>query len=133
MVDPVWRTGKLCYVEIPSVDVQQSADFYARAFGWRIRPDAHGQPSFDDTTGQVSGTFVRDRPPAAEPGFMLYVMVANAADAEEKVIAAGGEIVMPVGNYGGETLGRFRDPSGNVMGVYQQPGLAEMEAEASTG
>ena len=61
---------------------------------------------------------------------MLYVMVADAAAAAEKVIAAGGEIVMPVGDYGGETLARFQDPSGNVMGIYQQPGLADVEADA---
>jgi hypothetical protein len=25
---PEWRTGKLCYVEIPAVDVARSAEFY---------------------------------------------------------------------------------------------------------
>ncbi len=29
----------------------------------------------------------------------------------------------------GKTFARFRDPVGNVLGVHQQPGLAEMEAE----
>jgi uncharacterized protein len=128
MAAPDFRIGKLCYVEIPSRDPHESADFYERAFGWRIRSRETDQPSFDDTTGQVSGMFVRDRAPAVESGFMLHIMAADAADAADAVLAAGGEIVLPVGNYGGETLARFRDPSGNVMGIYQQPGLAEMEA-----
>ena len=29
----------------------------------------------------------------------------------------------------GKTFARFHDPTGDVLGVYQQPGLAEMEAK----
>lgn len=25
---PKWRTGKICYIEIPAVDVDRSAEFY---------------------------------------------------------------------------------------------------------
>jgi hypothetical protein len=28
---PKWRTGKLCYVEIPAMDVARSAEFYRQA------------------------------------------------------------------------------------------------------
>jgi uncharacterized protein len=31
---PTLRSGKLCYVEIPAVDVHRSASFCERAFGW---------------------------------------------------------------------------------------------------
>ena len=58
---------------------------------------------------------------------MLYVMAADAAAVANAVIAAGGEIVLPVGRYGGEVLATFRDPAGNLMGIYQQPGLAKSE------
>jgi predicted enzyme related to lactoylglutathione lyase len=131
MAEPELRTGKLCYVEIPSTDPHESAEFYAQAFGWRIRGDMD-RPSFDDTTGQVSGAFVRDRRPAVEPGLLLWIMVADAVAAADAVVAAGGEIVLPVGNYDGETLARFRDPGGNVLGIYQQPGLAEIEAQRAS-
>jgi predicted enzyme related to lactoylglutathione lyase len=122
---PTLRTGKLCYVEIPARDVHASASFYERAFGWTIRFADTDRPSFDDTTGEVSGAFVIGRAPASEPGFMLWVMAADAAVAVEAVIAAGGEIVQPVGTYGGETLATFSDPAGNVLGIYQQPGLTD--------
>jgi predicted enzyme related to lactoylglutathione lyase len=75
---PEWRTGKLCYVEIPAVDVARSAEFYQQAFGWQLRRRGDGSTSFDDTVGQVSGTFVPGGPPAAEPGFLIYIMVADA-------------------------------------------------------
>ena len=61
---------------------------------------------------------------------MIYVMVARADAALDAVLAAGGEIVRPVDPGAGEVFGWFRDPAGNVLGVYQQPGLAEAEASA---
>ena len=56
---PTLRTGTICYLEIPARDVRRSADFYRAAFAWRIRFGDTDRPSFDDTTGQVSGEFVR--------------------------------------------------------------------------
>ena len=34
---PKWRTGKICYIEIPAADVARSAEFYQQAFGWKMR------------------------------------------------------------------------------------------------
>ncbi len=130
MVDsggPRYRTGKLCYIEIPAADVSASAEFYQMAFGWKIRRRGDGAVAFDDTVGEVSGTFVAG-PAAGEPGFVIYVMVARADAALDAVVAAGGEIVRPVDPGAGEVFGWFRDPAGNVLGVYQQPGLAGAEA-----
>ncbi len=58
---------------------------------------------------------------------MVDVMVADAAAATLAVTAAGGEIVRPVDPDGQEVFVWFRDPAGNVLGIYQQPGLAETE------
>jgi len=126
---PNWRTGKLCYIEIPAADVAASAGFYRQAFGWNIRIRGDGAMSFDDTVNQVSGTFVPGRPPAAEPGFLIYIMVAEIQAALKAVTTAGGQIVDLHAPAAGETFARFRDPAGNVLGLYQQPGLADMEAE----
>ena len=90
---PNYRTGKICYIEIPATDVEQSAEFYRRAFGWQTRQRGDGSTAFDDTVNEVSGTWVVGRQVAAEPGLMVYIMVANAADAVKAVASAGGEIV----------------------------------------
>ena len=58
---------------------------------------------------------------------MVYVMVASAATAVDAVVSAGGEIVKPVDPDAREVVATFRDPAGNLMGIYQQPGLAEAE------
>jgi predicted enzyme related to lactoylglutathione lyase len=94
---PTAKHGKICYIEMPARDAQTSADFYQRAFGWTIRTRGDGAIAFDDTTGEVSGAFVLGRTPMA-PGLMVYIMVDP-----------------------GEITARFRDPGGNVIGLYQEP------------
>jgi uncharacterized protein len=69
----------------------------------------------------VSGAWVTGRPAAVEPGLMLYIMVDDAAATVEAVVAAGGEIVQPIGVDAPEITARFRDPGGNVIGLYQEP------------
>jgi predicted enzyme related to lactoylglutathione lyase len=129
---PRFRTGKICYIEIPATDAHQSSEFYKRAFGWHIRQRGDGSTAFDDTVNEVSGTWVIGRPPAAEPGLMVYIMVASAAAALEAVVSAGGEVVQPIDPHATEVVATFRDPAGNVIGIYQQPGLAETEARESS-
>src|SRR4051794_35944074 len=125
---PDWRTGKICYVELPSPDPVASAGFYRHVFGWEIRSRGDGALAFTDTVGGVSGVFDPDRRPAAEPGLLVYVMVADLAAALEAVRAAGGRVVRTSPPGAGESFGWFADPAGNVLGIYQQHGLAETEA-----
>ena len=128
MPTPTYRTGKVCYIEIPAIDIAQSVAFYQRAFGWAIRQRGDGTTAFDDTVSAMSGTWVTGRPPAAEPGLTVYIMVAHLAAAIAVVEAAGGQIVARSGPDDPEVYATFRDPAGNVLGLYQQPGLAETEA-----
>ena len=117
--------GKICYVELPATDVRRSADFYAAVFGWKLRQRGDGHLAFDDTTGEVSGTWVTGRPPAATPGVLFYVMVDSVAATANAVVAHGGEIVQPIGADAPEITARFRDPGGNVVGLYQEPARAD--------
>ena len=127
---PTYRTGKICYLEIPANDRERSAEFYRRAFGWHIRKRGDGATAFDDTVSEVSGTWVLGRPVAAQPGLLVYIMVASAVAAIDAIVAAGGEIIEPVDQNAREVVATFRDPAGNLMGIYQQPGLAEAEGRS---
>lgn len=126
---PNYRTGKICYIEIPATDILKSAQFYQQVFGWHTRERNDGSTAFDDTVGAVSGTWVTGRPPLSEPGLLVYIMVANVAATIETIIAAGCEIVQPVNPDEHEVFAFFRDPAGNILGIYQQPGLAETESQ----
>jgi uncharacterized protein len=120
-VSPKSVNGKICYLEIPATDVQRSAAFYEAVFGWRMRTRGDGATAFDDATGEVSGAFVIGRPPASEPGLLVYVMVDDCEAAADAVVANGGEIVQPIGADAPEITARFTDPGGNVVGLYQEP------------
>jgi predicted enzyme related to lactoylglutathione lyase len=118
---PTLTNGKICYIEMPAVDIRRSADFYTKVFGWAIRQRGDGSTAFDDTTGQVSGTWVLGRPASSQPGLLFYIMVDSVAASLEAVVAHGGELVQPIGADAPEITARFRDPGGNVIGLYQQP------------
>jgi uncharacterized protein len=122
LMPPTLANGKICYIEIPAVDIDRSAEFYVSVFGWRIRQRGDGHTAFDDTTGEVSGTWVVGRPASSEPGLLFYIMVDSVAATVDAVIAHGGELVQPIGADAPEITARFRDPGGNVIGLYQDPG-----------
>jgi predicted enzyme related to lactoylglutathione lyase len=117
---PTIANGKICYIEMPAVDIARSADFYSRVFGWSIRTRGDGSTAFDDGVGEVSGTWVRGRPPQS-PGLVVYIMVDDAAATLAAVVANGGQVVQAIGADAPEITARFRDPGGNIIGLYQQP------------
>jgi hypothetical protein len=118
---PTLTNGKICYIEIPAKDIARSAEFYSRVFGWKVRQRGDGRKAFDDTAGEVSGTWLLGRPPSTQAGILIYVMVDSVAASLEIIVANGGEIVQPIGADAPEITARFRDPAGNVIGLYQQP------------
>jgi predicted enzyme related to lactoylglutathione lyase len=118
---PTATNGKICYIEVPSKDIAGSESFYRKVFAWNIRRRGDGSLAFDDTLGQVSGSWVLGRPPMREVGLLVYIMVDSVAATVEAVVANGGEIVQPIGGDAPEITARFRDPSGNVLGLYQEP------------
>jgi hypothetical protein len=106
---------------MPATDIPRSADFYGKVFGWKIRKRGDGSTAFDDAVGEVSGAWVTGRPPSAKPGLLFYIMVDSVVAAVEAVKAHGGELVQPIGADAPEITARFRDPGGNIIGLYQEP------------
>jgi uncharacterized protein len=105
-VPPTIAPGKICYIQLPAPDVDRAAGFYETVFGWNIRRRSNGEVAFDDTAGEVSGTWITGRPPRTL----------------DMIREAGGELVTPLTPQGeGEAFETFRDPAGNVLGIFQQP------------
>src|SRR5258708_33813287 len=109
---PTLANGKICYIEIPAIDVRRSADFFEKVFGWRIRQRRDGAIAFDDTTGEVSGTWVVGRPASSQPGLLISIMVDSVAATIDAVLAHGGELAQPVGADAPQITARVRDPAG---------------------
>lgn len=119
---PTLGNGKVCYIEMPAINVNESASFYNAVFGWQIRQRGDGSTAFDDSVGEVSGAWITGRPASKEPGLLIYIMVDSVAATVDAVIARGGKIVQPIGMDAPEVTARFSDPAGNVLGLYQEPG-----------
>jgi len=118
---PTFANGKICYIEMPATDISRSAEFYQQVFGWKIKKRGDGSTAFDDGVGEVSGTWLLGRPSSPKPGLLIYIMVDSVAATCDAIIAAGCGIVQPIGADAPEITARFRDPGGNVLGLYQQP------------
>jgi predicted enzyme related to lactoylglutathione lyase len=120
-IHPKYGNGKICYIEMPAININASASFYQKVFGWQIRQRGDGHTAFDDGVGEVSGTWVTGRTAAANPGLLVYIMVNSVAVTLELILNNGGTLVQPIGMDAPEITARFSDPAGNIIGLYQEP------------
>ena len=114
----VFRVGGISYLRIPAEDSRRSAAFYEAVFGWSLRGDPD-DPSFEDGTGHVIGHFMTDLPVAGEAGVCPYIFVERVDETLEKVVAHDGAVVTAPYPEGDLWVATFRDPPGNVIGVWQ--------------
>ena len=115
----VFRSAGISYLRIPANDPQRTATFYQSVFGWTVdtnRPD----PSFEDGTGHVIGHFMPDLLVAGEAGVRPYIYVESLDEALEKISVHGGAVVTTPYPEGDLWVATFRDPAGNVLGVWQR-------------
>lgn len=114
--------GKICYLEIPAITAEASADFYSTIFGWKVRKRGDGELAFDDTGG-VSGTWVKESDRTPEERTRTYIMVDDIADALKRIESEGGRVLTPptaIGS-GMGAFAAFADPVGNEFGLYEEP------------
>jgi hypothetical protein len=116
--------GAIEWIDIPAIDTEATAAFYAAVFGWKIQRDARfaDYPMFLDAGGKVGGGFWRSGKATDAAGVMLYITVDDIDAALALIEAHGGstvqrksEIHALVGWYA-----VFRDPAGNGMGIFQR-------------
>jgi predicted enzyme related to lactoylglutathione lyase len=115
----VFRRGGISYLRVPASEPPRSAAFYEAVFGWTVDAE-RDDPSFEDGTGHVIGRFMADLPVAGEAGVLPYVFVERVDETLEKVVAQGGEVVAQPYPEGDLWVSTFRDPAGNVIGVWQR-------------
>ncbi|GAB2661467.1 VOC family protein [Kribbella swartbergensis] len=117
---PSAKHGKICYIVMPSGDPQRSGAFYQTVFGWNVRTRGDGAAAFDDSTGEVSGTWTTDRPPARDGTLDVHIMVDDLHQAIASIRAAGGTVNDSDVHTEREHWAVFSDPDGNRLGIYQQ-------------
>lgn len=123
-------SGRVVHFEIPFDDGDRARSFYRDAFGWDIQelPEmsytmvASGPMAEDGTPTEPGfingGMFQRDEWPASGP--VIVVDVESIDAALDKIQTLGGAPVVPkqaVGDMGFAAY--FRDPEGNVIGLWE--------------
>lgn len=88
--------------------------FYSDAFGWGFVDYAPEYASF--TSAGLDGGFNAMIPPAA--GSTLIILYADDLEASEKHVVAAGGVVTERHEFPGGRRFHFRDPVGNVLGVW---------------
>lgn len=110
--------GKIDYVELPGQDLAEVKRFYGEAFGWAFTDYGPGYVAVDNAG--LDGGFDGGGKALSAPLVILYAH--DLAAMEARVRAAGAEIVDPIFSFPGGRRFHFRDPSGNVLGVWSEAG-----------
>ncbi len=118
-VDPrVSRPNGISYIRIPARDAMRSAKFYEAVFAWKVRSDPN-HPSFEDGSGHVIGHWVNDLQVVGEAGVVPYIYVNEVKETLERIKSSGGEVVRAPYREGSLWVATFRDPAGNIFGIWQ--------------
>jgi predicted enzyme related to lactoylglutathione lyase len=112
------RPAGISYLRIPAAGPQRAAAFYQAVFGWKVDSDRE-DPSFEDGTGHVIGHIHSDMEVSGEAGIRPYVYVESVTGTLERITENGGEVVTPPYPEGDLSVAVFRDPAGNVLGLWQ--------------
>jgi predicted enzyme related to lactoylglutathione lyase len=115
----VSRSGGVSYLHIPSKEPSRTAAFYREVFNWKVRDSEAESPAFQDGTGHVIGHFVHEQAVAGDAGIRPYIYVEDVPATVERILANAGEVLRAPFAEGALTVAIFRDPAGNVLGVWQ--------------
>jgi uncharacterized protein len=114
----------IVYVEMGAVDVPRAAAFYQTVFGWEFTdPKQIAYSTFSSGPNGIGGGIFRTERSRINATSVLYIYVEDIEISCEKVISAGGELVVPKSVIPGTGFyAHFKDPSGNLMGLFT-PGV----------
>lgn len=105
------------YIELPSTDNAAMKAFYGAVFGWTFQD--WGETYVAIHGAGVEGGFdaASERQPSDQGS--LVIIYSNDLEASEKAVKeAGGAIEVPIFSFPGGRRFHFKDPSGNVLGVW---------------
>lgn len=115
---------QLDYIEIAVDDLERAKTFYGEAVGWTFNDYGPGYAGIRDPRreGEELGGLSAEPVAARGEGVIVLFRTADADVALERMLAAGATIHTELQDYPGGRRFLFRDPFGNVLGVYEPAG-----------
>ncbi len=121
--------AKVSHFEIPAAKVDRARKFYTDVFGWEIAPVPEMEYNIVRTVktddkgmiqelGAINGGMMKRMAEVKHP--VITIEVDDIDEALREVASHGGKITvkkMPVGDIGFSAY--FKDPEGNIMGLFQ--------------
>lgn len=112
---------KIDYLEFPTTDIAKTKAFFSEAFDWSFEDYGEEYTAFFGA-GIDGGFFKSDKIVRADAGSVLIVFYSLDLNATlNKIMAAGGELVMPIFEFPGGRRFHFADPNGNEYAVWSDP------------
>jgi uncharacterized protein len=122
---------KVVHFEIPVDDLERAKGFYSSVFGWQLQT----MPDMDDYTIAMTTDVDQQTQSPTQPGAINGALMKRSADAPAPVLtvevdsvdtalkqieAEGGSTLRPRTEIPGMgAFGYFRDPEGNVVGLWE--------------
>jgi predicted enzyme related to lactoylglutathione lyase len=121
----------ISHFEIPARDLERAARFYREVFGWTVEPlPWEGHPYYKVRGSAVAeeggkegidGGLTTAGQGLEHPLLMIHLSGIRLDDCLRKIEEAGGTIALPATPVGGlGSWARFRDPEGNLLGLWQK-------------
>ena len=109
--------------ELWSKNPETASKFYEEAFDWNVQHIPELNYRIVDTGGEggINGGIMQPQEGPWPGNMAFYIDVGNLAEYRERIVKAGGKIVveeMSVPGMGAFSL--FEDPDGRVLGIWQQ-------------
>jgi predicted enzyme related to lactoylglutathione lyase len=126
MADWKLSPGDWCHIDVVAADRARAQKFYGEVFGWtfedipgadytNVQTSANGIESGIGGVAQATGTAA-----PAPNGVVPYILAPDMDATIAAIEAAGGEIVIPRTDVMGMAeFAHFRDPDGNLIGLWR--------------
>jgi uncharacterized protein len=118
--------ARTVHFELPAKNMEVLKAFYSKVFGWKIEKWQAGPIEYwMITTGEndqpgINGGFYKQGGPLPATGTVNTIGVENLDEALAKLVANGGQVVVPKGEIPGVGwLAYGKDPEGTVFGMMQ--------------
>jgi hypothetical protein len=116
--------GDWCHIDVPTRDRERAKRFYGEVFGWPLDdyPGTGYTGIMTSEDGILSGLGrLTDEAGLASHtgGPVPYIRPGDFDATLEAIARAGGEVLIPRTDVKGYGFAHFRDPEGNVIGLWQ--------------
>ena len=114
------KQNKIDYLELPSVDISATKEFFGKVFGWKFT--MWGEEYMDSSAGGIAlGFYHASLQSTYDTGGALVTLYSHDLESTlDNVVAHGGQISKDIFEFPGGRRFHFLEPSGNEFAVWSE-------------